>query len=114
MKPFRSDIQRFLLGTATIAIAFAPEEVHSRICNPRESPTINLVSSATATSANDLAPAVEAFRELLGGVNNGNDAFSNPSGNRQIDWDAAAVPFNMPGDFFARNVTRGLVVGFFL
>ena len=72
------------------------------------SPT-NIVSS-TAARPEDLAPAFEAFRELLGGDNNGNDPNANPSGHRSINWDAGLVPFDMPGDFFANTVTRGLTL----
>ena len=69
------------------------------------------VISATAKSATDLTPSFEAFRNVLGGPNNGNEPISNPAGgHRQINWDAPAevLPFDMPGDFFAATVTRGI------
>jgi hypothetical protein len=68
------------------------------------------VISSTAKTAVELTPAFEAFRLLLGGDNNGNEPTSNPAGgHRQINWDAGIVPFDMPGDFFAAKVTRGVV-----
>ncbi|KAL3903010.1 MAG: hypothetical protein SGARI_005569, partial [Bacillariaceae sp.] len=70
---------------------------------------LNIVS-ASATSAEELTPAFEAFRTFLGGINNGNDPNSNDTGHRQINWDAPAVPFNMPGEFFANVVTRGALL----
>jgi hypothetical protein len=72
------------------------------------SPT-NVISS-TAKYAAELTPAFEAFRLLLGGENNGNEPTSNPAGgHRQINWDADIVPFEMPPDFFAATVPRGIV-----
>lgn len=56
----------------------------------------------------DITDGFEEFRGLLGGVNNGNALGPIADGHRQINWDAAVVPFDMPGDFFNRTVTRGL------
>jgi hypothetical protein len=70
---------------------------------------VNTVSS-TVPSAEELVPAFEAFRSLLGGENNNNNPFSSEEGHRQINWDADIVPFDMPGDFFAATVTRGLTL----
>ncbi|KAL3917666.1 MAG: hypothetical protein SGILL_004606 [Bacillariaceae sp.] len=66
--------------------------------------------SATATSVEELTPAFEAFRTFLGGSNNGNAAESISTGHRQINWDAPAVPFDMPGEFFANVVPRGALL----
>ena len=67
------------------------------------------VVSATAKDRDGLQHAFSAFQGLLGGKNNGNDKAQH-DGFRNINWDAAGVPFDMPGDFFAATVTRGLTV----
>ena len=71
--------------------------------------SLNVVS-ARADSKDGLVGAFEAFRALLGGPNNGSSPFQNPSGHRQVNWDAPIVPTDMPGDFFANTVTRGLLL----
>lgn len=50
---------------------------------------------------------VNRFRGKLGGQDNGNEPGPLMAGHRSINWDAAAVPFDMPGDFFKNTVTRG-------
>eukprot|EP00737_Agarophyton_chilense_P005255 gb/GEZJ01007602.1/.p1 GENE.gb/GEZJ01007602.1/~~gb/GEZJ01007602.1/.p1 ORF type:complete len:265 (+),score=33.21 gb/GEZJ01007602.1/:314-1108(+) len=63
----------------------------------------------TAHEAKGLTSAVENYKKLLGGENNGNNAGPLLSGQRSINWDADIVPFNMPGNFFNKVVTRGAV-----
>ena len=65
------------------------------------------VISATSPNSIGLNTSFELYRTLLGGVNNGNSIEILPTGHRQINWDAPIVPFNMPPDFFVRNITRG-------
>lgn len=50
---------------------------------------------------------VTTFRAKLGGEDNGNSPGPLTKGHRSINWDAGIVPFDMPGDFFKTNVTRG-------
>ena len=50
---------------------------------------------------------VDAFRGALGEPNNGNAPGVQEGGRREINWDAGIVPFDMPGDFFNKTVTRG-------
>lgn len=75
-------------------------------CGDEDFTIISAIGDDTAS----LADTVDAFKLLLGGVDN----LSNPAvaeGFRTINWDAPFVPFEMPGDFFAVNVTRGLSIG---
>ena len=64
------------------------------------------------TGGNSLAlqNTVNFYRSLVGVPNNGNAVGPIVGGRREINWDAAAVPFNMPGDFFNTTVTRGAVL----
>ncbi len=104
----------FLANTVTITLLLTAPIVNAGHFHPScylvDDPSPTNVISATADSADDLTSAFEAFRDLLGGQNNGNDPNSNLSGHRQINWDASIVPFEMPGDFFANTVTRGCVI----
>lgn len=52
--------------------------------------------------------AFDQFKALIGGEDNENDAGPIEGGFRTIDWDAAGVPFDMPGNFFRDTVTRGI------
>lgn len=63
--------------------------------------------SATSQNAKGLNSIILKFRAALGGVDNINKEGPLGSGHRSINWDADAVPFNMPGDFFKNTVTRG-------
>ena len=67
------------------------------------------VVSSTAANADDMEQSFELYRTLLGGNNNGSDPPA-VSGHRQVNWDAPIVPFDMPGDFFAATVPRGLLL----
>ena len=59
-------------------------------------------NTAVFSGTGDIAGIVELFRDVVdtGGVNNGNEVGSQGNGFREINWDGAAVPFNMPGNFF--------------
>lgn len=93
-----------LVLLASILIASTAPTVHAhRRCYDREDPSGANVIAATAKKAQHLVPAFEAFRGLLGGENNGNALESKSDGHRQISWDADAIPFDMPGDFFANK-----------
>lgn len=63
-----------------------------------------------AGDAVEVGKAFESFKLLLGGVDNGNAPGPIVGGFRSIDWDAAAVPFDMPGNFFRDVVTRGILL----
>lgn len=54
--------------------------------------------------------AIKDFTDLLGGENNMNNEGPLKDGFRQVDWDAAMVPFDMPGNFFRDEVTRGMLL----
>ncbi|CAD7698441.1 unnamed protein product [Ostreobium quekettii] len=54
--------------------------------------------------------AVKDFQDFLGGMDNGNEPGPIDDGFRSINWDAAAVPFDMPGNFFRDTVTRGILL----
>ena len=56
----------------------------------------------------DISSNITDFQAALGEPNNGNTAGPVDAGRRQIDWDAGIVPFDMPGDFFNKTVTRGV------
>lgn len=67
---------------------------------------------ATGSTPADIAGAIAAFRAEIGGGNNGvstNDGPTFPGGRREINWDAAALPVDMPADFFNNNSKRGAV-----
>lgn len=55
----------------------------------------------------DISSVVTDFQTALGEPNNGNTAGPVEAGRREINWDAGIVPFDMPGDFFNKIVTRG-------
>ena len=67
------------------------------------------VVSGTAHNIRQLTPTVQKYRDLLGGEDNGNDPPTFGVGQRSINWDAAAVPFDMPKDFFNTMVPRGAI-----
>lgn len=81
---------------------------------PCEDTSVVFVSAISPDDAG-LEEGFELFRDLLGGDNNGNDVAGDKygwfkEGHRQVNWDAPIVPFDMPGDFFAATVTRGMTV----
>lgn len=59
----------------------------------------------------DIASVVADFQAALGDPNNGNAFGPNAAGRREINWDAGIVPFDMPGNFFNKTVTRGAELG---
>lgn len=66
------------------------------------------VIAGAAGNAAGLAPTVDFYRNTLGNPNNGNALGPLAGGRREINWDAAIVPFNMPGNFFnTPPTTRG-------
>jgi hypothetical protein len=56
------------------------------------------------SAAGKVADSVEAYRDLLGGPNNGGTPGSQPSGRREINWDGVPDDFSapnfLPPDFF--------------
>mmetsp|Transcript_10662 Transcript_10662/g.15417 ORF Transcript_10662/g.15417 Transcript_10662/m.15417 type:complete len:251 (-) Transcript_10662:145-897(-) len=68
-----------------------------------------IVHGGGAKSAK-LEYAVDFFRDLLGGKDNGSDIGPKSKGQRSINWDAPIVPFTFPRKFFSDVVTRGLTV----
>ena len=69
------------------------------------------VVSGTAHNLHQLTPTVQKYRDLLGGENNGSNPPTFGHGQRSINWDAPAVPFNMPNDFFNTNPPHGVPRG---
>ena len=62
------------------------------------------------TTADAIADTVQAYQAALGDPLNGNDVGPLDEGRRQINWDGAIVPFDMPGDFFnTAPLTRGAI-----
>lgn len=66
---------------------------------------------AQGNTAGDIAAVLNQFRTDIGGVNNGAAANETvlSGGRREINWDAAALPTELPGDFFNRVSKRGAV-----
>ncbi|MEM9451860.1 MAG: hypothetical protein AAGA75_25490 [Cyanobacteria bacterium P01_E01_bin.6] len=64
----------------------------------------------SGANAVDIQDTFEAFQLALGDPLNGNTSGAVAEGRRQINWDGAAVPFDMPRDFFNNlPLTRGVV-----
>lgn len=94
--------------TATLALALAffalaEAQIYSK-CGYRFR-----VLTATSRNADGLRRAFTTFQDALGGIDNGNNPGPLFSGFRSINWDAEAVPFDMPFNFFDKTVTRGAV-----
>ena len=69
-----------------------------------------MVFKDAGVNGDAIAATFEAFQEALGDPLNGNDAGPLAEGRRQINWDGAAVPFEMPNTFFnSEPLTRGAV-----
>jgi hypothetical protein len=68
--------------------------------------------SAAGRTPADIQASVDAFRNFLGGKNNGVGG-TFPNGRREINWDgvpdAFAAPNNLPANFFNANSLRGAV-----
>jgi hypothetical protein len=71
-----------------------------------------VVRSATGADEAAIQGAVDAFRQDLGGSNNGVGG-TFPNGRREVNWDGVpanfSAPNNLPPDFFNVNSQRGLV-----
>ncbi|EEC48023.1 predicted protein [Phaeodactylum tricornutum CCAP 1055/1] len=105
MKFTAPNVALFLLA----ALQATATSVHAtRFCKEHGALIPVTVVSATSPDADGLKDGFEVFRDLLGGENNGNGAAPSAEGHRQVNWDAPIVPFDMPGDFFATTVDRGL------
>jgi hypothetical protein len=99
----------FALISAIFLSSSSPTMVSASHGDCHDPSTVNVVT-AKATEPAKASAAFEAFRELLGGVNHGGDGDSTfDDGHRQINWDAGALPFVMPGPFFSNPVSRGLI-----
>ena len=72
----------------------------SNLCKENGAPLPVITVSVVAPDTAGLTDGFENYRSLLGGDNNGNAPGPLDDGHRQINWDAAIVPFDMPGDFF--------------
>ena len=105
----------FMSTATTFSYAKSSKSKKTDFCVDDGEGAITLVSSSSETPEG-LKPSFDAFTTLLGGPNNGNLATSNPDGgHRRVNWDAPAtskpfLPFDMPFDFFAQTVTRGLLL----
>ncbi|MBI5385882.1 MAG: hypothetical protein HZA90_14485 [Verrucomicrobia bacterium] len=72
-----------------------------------------VVRTAAGPDAVALAEALAAFRADIGGTNNGVATGGAPAlvgGRREINWDAAVLPTNLPPDFFNEQSKRGVVL----
>lgn len=100
------NITLFLLSATAASVSAQERQLRGHSYCPGASVTF---VEATSPNATGLEEGFELFRELLGGENNKNKA-GQQYGHRQINWDGGAVPFDMPNDFFAKTVPRGLTV----
>lgn len=66
------------------------------------------VYEGVSKDAYGLQHTVDGFRAALGGENNGAGA-AMQDGFRSIVWDADRVPFDMPADFFEKDIPLGAV-----
>lgn len=89
------------LAIAASALCIAPS-----ISFAAPQPSYQVFSSA-GSSPVSIQHTVDVFRAALGEPNNGNTVGQQVAGRREINWDAAIVPFKMPGNFFNTVVTRG-------
>lgn len=87
---------------APLLVALAAAVLGSATAQSRQ------VIRASGSSAADIADAFKRFSKALGGEDNGSGPPAG-SGRRSINWDADAVPFAMPFDFFNTQVPRGAV-----
>jgi len=72
------------------------------------------IREITGANAAAIQATVDAFRNDLGGVDNGSSAASFVTGRREINWDGVpdntAAPAMLPGNFFNANSTRGALL----
>lgn len=87
--------------------------VHALLTFLLMAPSFSFATPIVFTDADSILAGVNAFRDAIGGVNNGNAAGSFATGRREINWDgggaAAPVLPNMPKDLFQNN--RGAFFG---
>ena len=105
---------KLLLSSATLSLLAVTSMAQERELGKRKfckDVPITFVS-ATSPDADGLEESFELFCDLLGGDNNMNNVKKNgiKDGHHQINWDGENVPFDMPGDFFAIDVTRGCTI----
>lgn len=93
----------FTRMTAVAAVAAAMMAVASATDDHR-----GRVVSDSGRMAADIRDGFDRFTKLLGDPDNG-DKPAARRGRRSINWDADGVPFDMPPDFFAKNVPRGAI-----
>lgn len=67
------------------------------------------VLSAAAETPTNLGLVFGLFQSMLGGSDNSNNPGTS-TGFRKVNWDASSVPFDMPSNFFASSVDRGMTV----
>ncbi|GAB7193217.1 hypothetical protein NUM3379_39260 [Kineococcus sp. NUM-3379] len=98
---------------AALATALVPAVLAVGTVPAQAAPPTSTRIEATAVSPARLAPAVDAYRALLGGVNNGSTPGSQAGGRREINWDGVrdgqASPNSMPANLFNTAVPRGAV-----
>lgn len=107
---------KFQNNAIAFFLAFSPSLVASgwvKFCDDVEVTVLR--STASDTDRDLFNEALVSYQALLGGNNNGSGPASDPDGFRSINWDAPCnagpqLPFDMPPDFFATNVPRGLLV----
>jgi hypothetical protein len=86
-------------------------------CKKDETPPAVVVPQPQVFSAfASIQSTLDAFRQAFGGVDNGGVPGTQPSGRREINWDAVpdslAAPFNLPSNYFNAATTpraRGAV-----
>jgi hypothetical protein len=89
------------LAIAASAICLAP------VTSLAAPPPPYQIFSAAGSNPTSIQHTVDVFRATLGEPNNGSVVGQQVVGRREINWDAAIVPFKMPGNFFNTVVTRG-------
>lgn len=87
----------FLLSLSLLATACVPTSAPTAQTTPAPTPVV-------VSAAGDITPAVERYRQLLGGPNNGGEPGSKATGYREINWDSLPDELSAPNfytpDFF--------------
>lgn len=97
-------MRNILLAFAFLAVGSLAASVHHHHC-----PTYHVdIIRKTSHNAHGLRSAVDHFRHLLGGQNNGANIGPFKYGRREINWDGGA-PFDMPFDFFNEVAPLGAI-----
>jgi hypothetical protein len=73
---------------------------------------VGVVTQTTGMTAPEIQAVVTGFRNSigLGGIDHGNGGGPFLDGFRNINWDGAALPEILPGNFFNANALRGLLM----